>query len=356
MEKKYRRRREPLNLNGAPTLVAMPRFLEQVKALKKLIEKRGTPTDIVVPEFGLRASGEPFLQLGQEHVCGHDCFVITSGPGTYTMLGQLQILLGYLVGRHARRITVVTGYLPLGRSDKDEGELELALLPLVMRMIVSAAYNKLDRIISVDLHCPQNVMAAPELGLLTEIKLVRRILLKAVEDAKKTHLPICALLPDGGAINRFEDIIDSVAKELKVKLPVMHGNKIRKNSRSSRLTGLFGDTEKVKGAIVLGMDDEFATGGTTCGTAKIVLGNKYHAAQYWGVVTQGVLCEQAPSLLTDPNCPVSHLYVANTIPPENRPELRPLLKSGRLQYFSWLSDLAKIIYFHHKNVVIRELR
>ena len=107
------------NRNGGLTLVDLPGFLKLAKTIKPLIEelgesgKRPTPVDIVEPEFGLRASGEPYIRLGKDHVGGHDCVVLTSGPGTYEMLGQVDFALGYLAGRHARRIALITGYMPL---------------------------------------------------------------------------------------------------------------------------------------------------------------------------------------------------------------------------------------------------
>ena len=87
-----------LNLNGGLTLIPMPGFEEQTERVKPIIEgktrdeHRLTPVDIVRPEFGRRASGEPYIRMAKEHIGGHDCVVITSGPGTPGMLINLFLL------------------------------------------------------------------------------------------------------------------------------------------------------------------------------------------------------------------------------------------------------------------------
>src|SRR3989339_1103026 len=157
---------ETYNGHGGLTLVPLPGFVDLANQLKEAIEHRNhketdppTTVDIAVPEFGLRSNQEPFVRLGKEHIGGHDCVVLTSGPGTYQMIIQLLLILGYLAGRRAGRITVITGYFPLSRSDKDEGSMELALPRLIVDLMQTAADGRLDRIIAMDLHSPQVVMA-----------------------------------------------------------------------------------------------------------------------------------------------------------------------------------------------------
>lgn len=350
------------NRNGGLTLVALPGFLPLAKAIKPMIEKRGedeekpTPVDIVEPEFGLRASDEPFIRLGKDHVGGHDCIILASGPGTYEVLIHLHLTLGYLAGRRARRITLITGYMPLSRSDKDEGALEFALAKLFVDQMFAAANGHLDRIIAADLHVPQIVMAGPALGSITEIHLGRRLLRQALKDATAEHgnMPMCLLLPDDGACKKFQGDIRHLEKEMGRCVPVVLGQKRRDSSETSKLQGLFGDAKAMRGALVLAMDDEIATGGTLAQTAQAVKAH-YTAEMFWSVAIHGVLCGKAVSILSDKS-PVDRTYITDTIPACHRQQLAPLLASGHLRVVPWADDLAQIIYFHHWDHSIREQR
>ncbi len=212
-----------LNNNGGLTVVALPGFEEMGRIVRETIEeKHDYPVDFVVPKFSLRASGEPFLRLSKDHLGGHDVVAITSGPGTYEMLGQLQFLLHYLKARRAKRIAVVIGYSPLGRSDKDEGSEELALIPHVIHAIRSATYGHLDRIMTADLHSAQSVMAAGEMGIITEHSMARHILRQAIRDSGVEANQICLFLPDDGARKRFRDAIDRLEEEFKILVSDHH--------------------------------------------------------------------------------------------------------------------------------------
>lgn len=351
MEQKY-------NRNGGLTLVPLSGFVDLAQNIASHIASNhsDTPVDIVIPEFGTRASGEPFVKLGKDHVGGHDCVVLTSGPGTPKMLLELWLTLGYLVGRRAARITIVTGYLPFARSDKDEGALEFALASHIIHLTTNAGYGTIDRIIAADLHAPQVVMSAP-LGRITEVSLARMLLFKVVEDALNfaPGEKLCLLLPDDGAYKKFTKVIKEVSDLLKTELPVVCGQKRRENSRSSHLFGLSGNLEALKDALVIGFDDEIATGGTNFDTAQYVK-TEYGAKNYWAAAIHGVLCGEGPQKIASPDSPISRIYITDTIPPHNRPELEPLRKNNKLYIVSWAKDLAHIIYFHHWDRSIREMR
>jgi len=228
MEKEY-------NRNGGLTLVPLPGFIDLAAQIKELIEKltgpkrHPTKVDIAIPEFGERASGEPYVRLSKDHIVDHDCVVITSGPGTYKMLVQLQLALAYLVGRRAGRIAAVTNYLPLTRSDKDEGEYELALISMIINLIESAASGKLDRIIAVDLHAAQEVTVGSKPGFITEVSLVRPILQKVITDIKTADrdAKICILFPDEGSQKRFEAAVEKTLKQFNLEATFICGQKRR---------------------------------------------------------------------------------------------------------------------------------
>jgi len=348
--------------NGALTLVAMPGFESIAQLVKQKVEsmheadsdKKFTPVDVVFPIFGQRASGEPYLRLGKDHIGGHDCVVITSGPGTYEMLMQLYIVLKYLKGRHAQRIGIVCGYFPLSRSDKDEGSLEFAMMRPIMDLIMEGSEGKLVRIISADLHSPQVVAAAP-IGLLLEVSLVRRLLTRTIEEARKETDKICLALPDDGAANRIKGAMEEVQDKLQVQLATVFGAKRRISSRSSEIKQLFGDLHLLRDATVICLDDEIATGGTNINAATS-LKKEYGAKQVWAAVTHGVMCGEAPQLFALPKCPVDRIYAMDTIPFDCRPHLTPLIASNKLIVISWWEDLSWIVYHHHWEKSIREIR
>lgn len=354
----------PLNRYGGLTLVPTSGFEALAEDVKRRIEERGrkeeekeTPVDIALPRFGSRSNGEPFVQLEKEHVGDHDCVVMTSGPGTKEMLIDLLFLLRYLVGRRAARIAVVTNYFPLGRSDKDEGDLEFALPPLVVDLMLATTYGKLDRVIAFDIHSDQVVMSGRS-GLITPISLVRRILDEALEDARALGLPICLAFPDDGALKRIEKHIDFIFEKLGETLPVVCGSKRRFSSRTSQVRDVYGDVDRLEGAVVLNVDDEIATGGTNANAARRYK-REFGAREVWAVVTHGILCDGVSHLLDDQEAPVAldRIYAADTVPIASRADLAPYVESGRLRVItSWHHDLAGIIYRHHWGIKIREIR
>jgi ribose-phosphate pyrophosphokinase len=350
-------RKRPFNQHGGLTLVPLPGFEALAREVRRLLETADfefeTAVDVALPEFGTRASGEPFLRLGKQHIAGHDCVLLGSGPGTAEMLVRTLLLLRYVTGRRASRISAVTGYFPLGRSDKDEGGTEFALPPLVIDLMMMATYQRLDRVIAVDLHAPQVVMSG-RTGFITEVSLVRRVLRRAVEHARSFGDRVCVCFPDDTAAKRLEDAVARVGAELGVELSHVYGVKRRKSSRSSTLRGLFGDLEALRGATVLNLDDEISTGGTIIDSAR-ALKEEHGAARVFAVVTHGVLCDPAARFAA-PGCPIDRVFVADTIPVEGRTALRPLVASGRLDVTEWTGELAAILYHHHWNLSIREMR
>ena len=348
----------PFNQHGGLTLVPMPGFEALAQQVKETLEHADfefqTFVDVAQPEFGERASGEPFVRLGKQHIAGHDCVVLGSGPGTPEMLTHLFMLLRYVTGRRASRIAAVTGYFPLGRSDKDEGGKEFALPPLIIDLMMMATYNTLDRVIAVDLHAPQVVMSG-RTGFITEVTLVRRVLQRAIETGLAAGRPLCLCFPDDAAAKRVDGALERISEDLGIELPAVYGVKRRKTSRESTLKSLFGDLHALQGATVLNLDDEIATGGTNLASAEAIK-RGHGAREVWAVVTHGVLCGPAAERFEKLDCPVDRVFITDTIPVENRPELQGLIASGRLDVTPWRQDLSWILYHHHWNLSIRELR
>ena len=351
------------NQNGGLTIVAFPGFEEIAKKVQSLIqekenEKNGEKAaivDLVIPLFKERVSKEPYCQLGKEHIGGHDCVIITGGPANWEKLGQLQLLLSYLAGRRARRISIVFGYFPLGRSDKDEGGLELALPPILVRQWQAAANGNLDRIIALDLHSPQIVMAGWS-GLITEVSMARKILNQAVMDAKELgYNKIVVHFPDDGAAKRYEQAYLNVKKSSGVEMYWTEGSKRRTDSGHCELGPITGDTEKLSDSLVIIMDDEAATMTTALKWALALLIN-YRCKEVWGSIVHGVFCGDGDKLLGAPDCPMVRLYCSDSIPFDKRNYLDHLLDSKKICLVSWITELANIIYHHHRDESLRQMR
>lgn len=351
------------NQNGGLTIVAFPGFEKVAEEIQSIIqdkekEKHGDKApvvDLVIPVFKERISAEPYCQLSKEHIGGHDCVIITGGPANWAMLGKLQMLLSYLVGRRARRISIIFGYFPLGRSDKDEGELELALPPMFVRQWQAAANGNLDRIIALDLHSPQIVMSGWS-GLITEVSMARKILHQAVMDAKSLgYEKIVVHFPDDGAAKRYEKAYDKVASESGVKLYWTEGSKRRSDDGHCDLGPITGDTDKLSDSLVIIMDDEAATMTTTLKRATSLLKN-YLCKEVWGSIVHGVFCGDGHTKLTAPDCPMTRLYCSDSIPFEKRMHLAHLLENKKIHVVSWITELANIVYHHHRDESLRQMR
>ena len=116
-----------------------------------------------------------------------------------------------------------------------------------------------------------------------------------------------------------------------------------------------GNLSALKNAIVLAPDDETATGGTQINAAAQYI-KQFGAKEVWAGVTHAVLCGSAPEKFAKSDCPITRLYVTDTIPVVNRAELKGLIDSGRLHVISWINECALVIYYAHWNDDIYDLR
>lgn len=362
------RRARPHNNNGGLTLIPMPGFEEIAKQLKGLIEKKGlrktadypegriTPVDIAIPVFGTYVNGEPQVGLGKKHVGGHDCYVITSGPGTCEMLTRLLFLIGCLKGRRARRITIMTGYFPLGRSDKIIRKTnEFPMPPIFVRALKAVGGSTLDRMVCVDPHCEQISGFGPP-GFISPVEMTYQLLSRMIDDALKIQDRICVAFPDGTARKRFKETLRAVRKEHPhISIPVVTVDAEREDDTEKKIEGVTGSILALKDAIVLAPDDETATGGTQINAAELYI-KDLGAKEVWAGVTHAVMCGNAAEKFAKPNCAISRLYVTDTIPILNRPDLTSLIESKRLHLISWMEEFALIIFYAHWDDDIYDIR
>ncbi|MBI5138351.1 MAG: ribose-phosphate pyrophosphokinase [Candidatus Vogelbacteria bacterium] len=346
---KDRRRFAPSRFGGL-TLVAMPGFKAVAKQLKLLIEGMAddgmhhpTSVDIAYPNCGKHQNREPFNSLSERHIVGHDCFVLTSGPGNPNRLVNTWATLNSVAGLEASRATLVAPYLFLTRSDKRE-KRDFALVGWLIRMTVAAAQGILNKILGVNLHSRQQEALGPKDGFVTEVSALPLLLKQALRDGGTERTVL--MYTDAGARDRFKPAVEKVETELGIKLPRIWGDKERADSFTSECVGVYGDVKSVSGARVLLIDDEAASCGTLIKAASFV---KEHlgAASCVGVVIHAVLCGKAPELLLEPECPLDHLYVTDTIPLKTRLGLNDLLRSSKITVVTWINMMAEIIYCLH---------
>ena len=358
--------REPFNRHGGLTLAYQPDFEELAEILKIEIEKIGkkrhrktTPVDVRAPGHGDYQNREPYCRLGKDNIGGHDVTVLTSGPGTFEMIGQLLWLLNNLAGRRASRIAVVSAYYPHCRSDKDEDEV-FAMPAFIHRLMTTAARGKLDRVISADLHAPQVVMAGNS-GEITEVTLMRVLLRAAIADALAEGWRLNQItlhFTDSGSLKRFRKQIARIEKDCGHTFAKVYGDKERTSSKDAKILALSGDVDKIKGSLVLSIDDEMATCTTLMKSANSIV-DDHKAAAIWSVVIHGVLRGAAVMNMRgegDEDWQIERSYIMDTIPVKNRSDLAAFIKSGQLRVVSWAYELAEIIYFHHWDENLREMR
>jgi phosphoribosylpyrophosphate synthetase len=363
--------RGPFNPNGGLTLIPLPGFEDVACTLKNLIETMGerpkhkaTPVDIAFPQFKLYANDETYVVLPNTHILEHDCIVIGSGPGTDQMLMNLLWTLSLLAGRHAGRIAIMTGYVPLGRSDGDEGDSVLTSPPMMMTLANAACGRVgLHRWVCADPHGKQISMAGDP-GQLTPIYLTRKLLRFAIEQAqpgRQCDLPMILAFPDDSAAKRYKETIKTIEGEQGMSFQCVTAFKRRETSERTEILGIVGDTDAVRGARVLMFDDEIATGGSVIDMAR-GLKKSYGAKSVWACATHAVMCRGANMRFLNQiegsgGQWVNHLVVTDTIPIQGRNQgIEMLQEAGLMSVYSWHEDLAWVIYRHHWNLGIRELR
>lgn len=349
----------PFSAHGGLTIVPMPGFQDRARELATLIHEKSrregkleTPVDVAIPAFKYRPSLEPYVELGKRHIDSHDIFVLASGPGTHEMIGWLDYLLAYLAGRKASRITIVFGYLPQGRSDKDEHKV-FSLPPILVTKWLALSDGLLRRIVCADPHSDQSTMVG-KTGLITPVWLTYRLLKHVYNEALTVSDKIVLAFPDASAKKRFKVALAQLKRDLGRDVPIVYASADRVDAEHKSIEGMGGNLTAIDGALVIQVDDETASGTTQMNAAARL--KEAGAREIWTAVTHGVLCKSAPQLFASPESLISRLYIMDTIPPENRSELDVLRASGRLYVLSWMDDMAWVIYNAHWGYDVRETR
>jgi ribose-phosphate pyrophosphokinase len=345
-----------MNLHGGLSLITTPGIEPLAITLREKIEAFGrrpgnlcTKVDVVIPDIGINkyAQGEPKDLSSHKGICGHDCFVLASGPGTDEMVMTMLRTLYATWCHEAQRVTVIFGYLPWSRTDKTEehdNEMWEFTLPQLLLELMRAATGPalLKRVYGFDLHAP--IQTAGE--FLVEVSSVR-ILLEQIFHDLGANIPFYLLdfTDDGSAKRASRATVRAIENARNAGLCSVTKNiwgAKRRYLDGHTESNIFGDLDDICGNTPILIEDEVASFGTMNGHAKILI-DTYGAKEVWAVAVHPVLCGKAVELLSKLNCPISRLYIADsTIPIHNRPELAPLIASGRLVPVSILEAWAII--------------
>lgn len=358
----------PFCRNGGLTIVPLPGLEGLASSLKVAIEGLDptkytrTPVDIATPGFDTYAGTETFFRRSNTHIVEHDCMVLGTGPMSDAMLMKLIWTVGMLAGRHAGRITILTGYFPHSRSDKDEGDDILTTLPILHDAIKGVAGpTGVHRWICFDPHSDQ-ITSTGRSGLVTPVLLTRKLLRFCLEKAASEmtgEKNIVLGFPDASAEKRYRSAMKAIEKETSKKPKRVVINKERQGG-VTKILNISGDVDAVPGSHLLMFDDEVASGSSSLQMAK-AMKQDYGARKVMVCATHAVMCSGAPAKFLNQaemlgGQWVDHLVFADTVPVGIRVGMQKLIDSGRMSIYYALSDLAQVIYRHHWGKGIRQLR
>lgn len=358
--------------NGNLTLIPTPHLVGYAKAIQKIIrtDEKFIPrrvVHLVEPQLGNYINTEPSAPMKKDKVVHNDCIILTTGPGNHQMTGEVTDTLYMTKARQAGRITVFTPYLPRSRSDHNEGNHTLAMLPVPIITWLAVTNNDLNRIITFDCHAELDGYNVIKPGLFYELSLMRRTVKAALEIALKITDKITILFPDGSSAKRYGEVIKRLERDNKCSFPKIFCEKDRFSSKKVKIIGFYGFTEAVKDSLILSLDDEIATGGTNILTAHIAK-KKYQARYVWSITTHPVFCPEYEAQIKETNFPYCHqllaedspidqIICADTIPINNRPIPKSLIAQGKLKIIECcIRDMAWICYILHLNGDVRRLR
>ncbi|MCL2217014.1 MAG: ribose-phosphate pyrophosphokinase [Defluviitaleaceae bacterium] len=247
------------------------------------------------------SDGEINMRIN-EPVRGADVFIIQStGPPVNDNLMELLIMIDAMRRSSAGRITAVVPYFGYARQDRRAQPHDPISAKLVADMIAAAGA---DRILSIDLHCPQiqGFFNIPMDHILGVYKFAHYY------TSRSGNLSdVVIVAPDLGSVSRCNALAEML------DLPLAIVDKRRHNDTQTEVANFIGD---VRGKHALLVDDVLSTGGSLCSAARTVM--EHGAEDVYACVTHPVLSGDAIKTIED--SPLTEVVVLNTleIPPEKR--------------------------------------
>lgn len=257
--------------------------------------------------IGRFSDGEIHLQI-QEHIRGHDVFIINStSPPVNDNLMELLIFCDAARRASAERITVVIPYYGYGRQDRKDKPRVPITAKLVANLITAAGA---DRVLTVDLHCGQIQGFFDILVDHLSADIVFCEHLRKIGIQEK----LMVVSPDMGSVGRAR----SFASRLGVPIAIV--DKRRPKENESEVMNLIGSVE---GRHALILDDMIDTGGTLVKAAKAVM--EHGALSVRACATHPVFSGPALDLLE--SSVLEEVLVSDSIPLDERAAAMPRIKT-----------------------------
>jgi ribose-phosphate pyrophosphokinase len=298
----------------------------------------------LAPRFKQFDSAEFKIMVPRADICGRDLIVMMSGPGLDC---REALLMGQIVGARPARICVILAYFPYARSDKNE-EGMFHMPATVISILQGAARGQIAKIMSLDLHAVQIVMASSP-GFISNLSLVPDLSRAILQYIGPDRLPHCVLVaPDAGSVKRVGKELQPLFRRLSLEfwgrdnwIPMAVIDKERLPDGSTRILGMHG--APVTGATPIVIDDEAASGGTLVNDLQYL--REAGARPGIAAVSHPVLCGKAVERFN--NAFIEKFFVGDTISVEGKP-------IGCMQVVSSVSELVRAVtcYHHDKPVSI----
>ncbi|KAF3362113.1 Ribose-phosphate pyrophosphokinase [Chlamydiales bacterium STE3] len=241
--------------------------------------------------------GEISLQV-MENVRGRDTFVLqTIALDPNNLLLELLIMVDALKRASAKSIVAVIPYFGYCRQDRKDKPR----VPITAKLVANLLENAgVTRVITMDLHAEQ---IQGFFDIPVDNLYARPLMAKAIKALNLNNLVVVA--PDIGSVK----IAKTYVAQLNVDFAVV--DKDRVTASKVETVTLIGD---VKGKDVLLADDMCTTGETLLSAAKAC--REKGALRIFAVLTHGLFVNKALEKIEQ--SPIEAIFVANTIPSENR--------------------------------------
>ena len=260
-----------------------------------------------------------------ENVRERDVFIVQpfSEPVNDHIM-ELLIMLDAFKRASAGRITAVLPYYAYGRSDKKDQPR----VPITARLIASMIeVAGADRVLTLDLHAGQiqGFFSIP-VDELTAIPMLARHFGNGRE--------VVVAATDVGGAKRARETADIIGADIAIVQKRRLGN--TDQVVADQVIG------EVAGKKVVIVDDEITTGGTVLAAANALVG--HGASEVYCAVTHGVLCDQAPYLIT--RSPIIEMAVTDSLP------IGPEKLGDKTRVISVASILGEAIHRIHSGLSV----
>lgn len=289
------------------------------------------------------------------NVRGHNVFVIQSlysdaAEPVAEKFMKLCIMCGALKTASAHEVIAVVPYLAYARQDRKTESRAPITTKILAKMLQASG---VDRVLMMDVHNLSAVQNAFDIRI--DILEAKKILAQGCADNKKIKnaKKIRVLSPDKGGLERASFFRDALAKIMgrePEEIPVVIFDKLRKKGVVTSVTGSAGGTiiGDVEDAMVIGLDDMIATGGTMC---KAGLAVPKHGGTLAALcATHGLFVGEANEQFHAIHCPI---IVADTVAPyrldkKNASKLQvvdtsPMMANAILRIHSGTGSIAELL-------------